>query len=201
MTTQSLSADNEQPFPYRHLWPDTARCPLLGFAAWSGTGKTTLLSRIIPLLRDAGLRVGLIKHAHHEVDVDQPGKDSYRLRKAGASQVLLTTGRRWALMAEREVFREPELAEEIARIDQKVLDLLLVEGFRDSRFPKIELLRGTGGAGRPPLHLDDDSIIAVATDGSHQLSPDLGLPVLDINDPQAMVRFICQHILPRSELP
>ncbi|MCC5857648.1 MAG: molybdopterin-guanine dinucleotide biosynthesis protein B [Ectothiorhodospiraceae bacterium] len=201
MTTQSLSADNERPFPYRHLWPDTARCPLLGFAAWSGTGKTTLLSLIIPLLRDAGLRVGLIKHAHHEVDVDQPGKDSYRLRKAGASQVLLTTGRRWALMTERDVFREPELAEEIARIDQDSLDLLLVEGFRDSRFPKIELLRDIGRPDRAPLHLDDDSIIAVACDGSHRLPPDLPLPVLDLNDPQAMVRFICQQVLARSEIP
>jgi molybdopterin-guanine dinucleotide biosynthesis adapter protein len=198
MSTHGVIADRHPDFPYRHLWPVTSQCPVLGFAAWSGTGKTTLLSQLIPLLREAGLRIGLIKHAHHEVEVDQPGKDSHRLRKAGAEQVLLTTGRRWALMAERRELRDPVLAEEISRLDQQALDLLLVEGFRDARFPKIELLRATGEADRAPLHLTDDSIIAVATDGSYA-GLRTRLPILDLNDPMAISRFILDQVLARSE--
>ncbi len=186
--------DRELPRPYQHLWPETARCPVLGFAGWSGTGKTTLLSRVIPLLRDEGLRLGLIKHAHHEVEVDQPGKDSYRLRKAGAEQVLLSTSRRWALMTERRDPNEPLLAEELARLDQQVLDLVLVEGFRDQRFPKIELLRSSGREDRQPLYRGDDAIIALAVDQTRP-APRTELPVLDINDPAAIAQFVMNHVL------
>ncbi len=178
-------------YPYQSLWPQTCRRPIIGFAAWSGTGKTTLLEAVIPRLREAGLRLALVKHAHHAFDVDHPGKDSYQLRKAGADQVLVTSGSRWALMREREEERDPILAEEIARLDQDSVDLLLVEGFRGERFPKIELLRETG-RDRPPLFHNDDAIIAVATTANHPL--DTALPRLSMNDPDGVARFILQEI-------
>ncbi|MCC5810944.1 MAG: molybdopterin-guanine dinucleotide biosynthesis protein B [Ectothiorhodospiraceae bacterium] len=191
-------SDVQRPRPYQYLWPGTARCPLLGFAAWSGTGKTTLLSHVIPLLRARGLRIGLIKHAHHEVEVDQPGKDSHRLRKAGAEQVLLTTSRRWALMTERREESEPELAEELTRLNQEELDLVLVEGFRDQRFPKIELLRQTAKSDRRPMYLTDNAIIALATDGTDP-APTTSLPVLNLNDPPGIADFILHQVLARTE--
>lgn len=178
-------------YPYQSLWPHTCRRPLVGFAAWSGTGKTTLLEAVIPRLREAGLRLALVKHAHHAFDVDHPGKDSHKLRKAGADQVLVTSGQRWALMRERETERDPVLAEEIARLDQDSIDLLLVEGFRHERFPKIELLRETG-QDRPPLFHSDDAIIAVATAGPQPL--DTTLPQLSMNDPDGVARFILREI-------
>jgi len=116
-------------------------CPLLGFAAFSGTGKTSLLEKLIPELRAAGVRPALIKHSHHCFDVDQKGKDSYRLRKAGADQVLLASDVRLALMIEKVDQKQTELANLIPYIDTQVCDLILVEGFRDQPFPKIELHR------------------------------------------------------------
>lgn len=178
-------------YPYQALWPQTCRRPLVGFAAWSGTGKTTLLEAVIPRLREAGLRLALVKHAHHAFDVDHPGKDSHKLRKAGADQVLVTSGQRWALMQEREEERDPVLAEEIARLDQDSIDLLLVEGFRSEQFPKIELLRETG-RDRPPLFHSDDAIIAVATAGDQQV--DTALPQLSMDDPDGVARFILREI-------
>ncbi|WP_290652577.1 molybdopterin-guanine dinucleotide biosynthesis protein B [Aquisalimonas sp.] len=182
----------QQRYPYQHLWPDTARRPLLGFAAWSGTGKTTLLEAVIPRLRQAGTRVALVKHAHHDFDVDYPGKDSYELRKAGADQVLVTSAERWALIRERPATRDPILAEEIARLEQDSFDLLLVEGFRHERFPKIELLRDPG-ASASPLFRNDDAIIAVAApDG---LAMDTTLPRLSLDSPGMVARFILEHIM------
>lgn len=178
--------------PYTALWPATARCPLLGFAAWSGTGKTTLLKAVIPRLRDAGLRLALIKHAHHAFDVDVPGKDSHTLRKAGAEQVLVTSGNRWALMRERPQYREPDLAEELARLDQDAVDLVLVEGFRHERFPKIELLREVDDM-RPPLFQQDEAIIAVAAPSTMPL--DTALPRLCLDDADAVAAFIRDHVV------
>ena len=113
-----------------------AHIPILGFAAWSGTGKTTLLRRLLPILAGRGIRVGMIKHAHHDFDVDTPGKDSYELRKAGAAQMLISSRRRWALMVERPVDREPPLDEVLLELDQELLDLILVEGFKHERFAR-----------------------------------------------------------------
>ncbi len=160
--------------------------PVLGFAAFSGTGKTTLLKRLIPLLRERGRRPGLIKHAHHRVEFDQPGKDSYELRKAGAEQVLLASANRWALMVERLDEREPALPELLARMDLTSLDLVLVEGFRHLAFPKIELHRPS--LGKPLLCEQDDSIIAVVSDEPISLAREL--PLLDLNNPDAIASFI-----------
>lgn len=188
--TSTVSRQRE--YPYQALWPATAERPLLGFAAWSGTGKTTLLKGVIPRLRQAGLHLALIKHAHHAFDVDVPGKDSHTLRKAGADQVLITSGTRWALMCERTTPREPLLHEELARLDQSAVDLVLVEGFRHERFPKIELIR-TPGAGRPLLHQHDDSVIAVAA--PERMVLETALPRLSLDDPDAVARYIISDIV------
>ncbi len=165
------------------------RVPVLGFAAYSGTGKTTLLTELIPLLKDTGLRLGVIKHAHHKVDIDKPGKDSYELRKAGAGQVLLATAQRWALMVEEDAKGDPDLQRMLDRLDASILDLILVEGFRHVPFPKIELHRPA--LGKPLLFPQDSSIIAIAIDG--ELPTDTQLPVLDINSPHAIRDFILQQ--------
>ena len=166
-----------------------APLPVIGFAAYSGTGKTTLLKQLIPYLREQGLRPGVIKHAHHQVEFDVPGKDSYVLRKAGAGQVLLASANRWALMGEEPGVREPELAELLGRMDLNALDLVLVEGFRHIRFPKIELHRPS--LGKPLLCETDSSIIAVASDASLNQPP--ALPLLDLNDIPAVGVFVLEY--------
>jgi molybdopterin-guanine dinucleotide biosynthesis protein MobB len=163
-----------------------APVPVIGFAAFSGTGKTTLLRQLIALLRERGVRTGVIKHAHHEVEFDVPGKDSYVLRKAGAAQVLLASARRWALMAEVSAPREPELPELLRRMDLSALDLVLVEGFRHLHFPKIELHRPA--LGKPLLCEQDQSIVAVASDEA--LALPRALPQLDLNDIEAVAQFV-----------
>lgn len=165
--------------------------PLLGFCAYgSGAGKTTLLTRLIPLLAARGLRISVIKHAHHTFDIDHPGKDSFRLREAGAVQMLLGSRRRWALMTElRDEARiEPSLAELRMHLDGSLADLILVEGFKHEAIPKIEIHRPAMNT--PLLAEQDDNIIAVASDGAVAT----GLPVLDLNDAAAIADFI-QHWL------
>ena len=158
--------------------------PVLGFAAYSGTGKTTLLVQLLPRLKAQGLRIGMIKHAHHSFDVDKPGKDSYALRKAGAEQMLIASERRWALMRDYPEPREPLLADLLARLDRNQLDLILVEGFRSVPFPKIELHRPS--TGHPLLHSRDSSIIAIASDAPLETH----LPQLDINRPDDILKFV-----------
>jgi len=168
-----------------------SKIPVLGFAAYSGTGKTTLLKQLLPLLRERGLRVGMIKHAHHDFDIDTPGKDSYELRKAGASEMLIASGRRWALMVETDKAGDPRLQEMLNRLDQDNLDLVLVEGFKHEAFSKIELHRPS--VGKPLIFPDDPNIIAVATDG--ELSEQTNLPLLDINNIQAVAEFVTTNCL------
>ena len=161
--------------------------PILGFSAYSGTGKTTLLRQIIPALKHRGLRVSVVKHAHHHFDLDFPGKDSYELRKAGASQTVICTTTRMAMITEfDDPADEPELAQIIAALDAERADLVLVEGYKDIRFPKIELHRAT--LGKPYLHPDDDTVIAIACDAPPPEG--IRIPVLDINDIEAIARFI-----------
>lgn len=163
------------------------RIPMLGFAAYSGTGKTTLLTKLLPLLRAEGLRVGMVKHAHHSFEIDRPGKDSYELRQAGAEQMLVASARRWVLMVEEGGWlEEPDLQSLVERLDQDVLDLILVEGFKHEAFPKIELHRPS--MGKTLMCLDDPDIIALATDNQPERPPPV--PVLDLNRIDQIAEFV-----------
>lgn len=155
---------------------------VIGFAGWSGSGKTTLLERVIALLSERGLRVSLVKHAHHDFDVDVPGKDSWRHRHAGCQEVLITSGRRWALMHELRGAPEATLAEVLAHLS--TCDLVLVEGFKREPIPKIEIYRAA--VGKPLIFPEDSRVIAVASDGPVETE----LPCLDLNDPAAVADFI-----------
>lgn len=171
-----------------------ARVPLLGFAAASGTGKTTLLKTLIPLLKAEGLRIGLIKHAHHAFEVDQPGKDSFVLRQAGASPVMLSSSHRRALITEHPTPSEPVLNDELQFLDQSGIDLLLVEGFKREAFPKIELHRRA--LANPLLYPADHHIIAIAVDAP--LEPTPPIPCLDLNRPEQIADFILTRFLPEA---
>jgi len=165
----------------------TCPVPLLGICAYSGTGKTTLLSRLIPLLKEKGLRLALLKHAHHRFDIDQPGKDSYELRKAGADQVLIASRHRMALIKECSgSSQEPQLFDLLPYVDIRDLDLILAEGFKHEAIPKIELYRPS--LGRPLIHSQDLDVIAVASDAPFPLARDL--PILDLNRPDEILRFV-----------
>jgi molybdopterin-guanine dinucleotide biosynthesis adapter protein len=166
-----------------------AKVPILGFAAFSGTGKTTLLTQLIPILKQEGLRIGLIKHSHHNFQIDQPGKDSFRLRVAGASPVMLVSTHRRAIITEIHPIREPVLDEQLLAFDQSELDLILVEGFKATNFPKIELHRPS--LNKPLLYLNDPNIIAIATDSP--LDTPQNLVQLDLNQPDVIATFIMQQ--------
>ena len=157
---------------------------IFGFAGWSGSGKTTLIEQLIPRFVDAGLTVSLIKHAHHKFDIDVPGKDSYRHRKAGATEVMVASDTRWALMHELRNEREPSLEELVARMSP--CDLLLIEGFKHHRQPKLEVYRRENG--KPRLHLDDPSIVAIAADSPF----DTPLPQFGLDDYASIARFVMQ---------
>ncbi len=169
---------------------ENARVPIVGLAAFSGTGKTTLLTRLIPLLRARGLRIGVVKHAHHSFEIDKRGKDSHELRLAGANPVLIGSRHRWALMMETPGQNEPVLDDLLARLDQNALDLILVEGFKQEEFPKIELHRPS--VGKPLLYPEDPSVVAVATDQALSGTPPI--PVLDLNRPEEIAAFIVDNI-------
>ena len=163
---------------------------VFGFTGYSGSGKTTLLEALIPRFNAAGLRVSLIKHAHHGFDIDRPGKDSFRLREAGCSEVLLVSDSRWVLMHELRDEPEPSLDEQLARFS--ACDLVLVEGFKRTPIPKLEVFRPSvgkeliGGTGI-------ETIVAVATDTPAAVATLTDLPVLDLNDHGAVVDFILHH--------
>jgi len=159
---------------------------VFGLAGWSGSGKTTLVVKLLPALARRGLSVSTVKHAHHEFDIDQPGKDSHRHREAGAREVLISSSRRWALIHELHGAAEPTLAELLAHLSP--VDLVLVEGFKRELHPKLEVWRRAND--KPLLCLDDPHIVAVASD-----EPVSGLliPRLDVDDVEAIADFIVGH--------
>ena len=163
--------------------------PLLAIAAWSGTGKTTLLKRLIPELCAKGLRPGLIKHTHHNMDVDKPGKDSYELRKAGASQTIVASKQRWALMTETPDEPELDLQWLVSRMDLDKLDFVLVEGFKHEPVQKILLFRQNSGHLVEELVIDEHTI-AVASDVPIATS----LPLLDLNNIPQIATFIASWL-------
>jgi molybdopterin-guanine dinucleotide biosynthesis protein B len=159
---------------------------IFGLAGWSGSGKTTLLCTLIPALIARGVTVSTIKHAHHTFDIDKPGKDSFEHRRAGATEVLIASARRWALMHENREGLEPTIEEYLARMTP--VDLLLVEGLKREPHPKLEVHRPS--IGKPLLCRDDPNVVAVASDGPIE---DIGVPQLDLNDVEAIAAFILAH--------
>lgn len=159
---------------------------VFGFAGYSGSGKTTLLEQLIPYFTGVGLRLALIKHAHHDFDIDQPGKDSFRHRKAGADEVLITSDQRWALMHELRGAPEPDLTAHLARLSP--CDLVLVEGFKHAAIPKLEIYR-TANA-KPWLFPQDTHIIAIASDSRLKTT----LPLFDLNAVESIGQFILNNL-------
>lgn len=166
---------------------------VLGIAGWSGSGKTTLIIKLIPLLAQRGLRVATLKHAHHAFDVDVPGKDSYEHRKAGACEVIVSSARRWAQMHEVGAGTEATLPELLSRLSP--CELVLVEGFKSERHPKLEVFRGA--VGKSPLHPQDPRIVAIASD---QAFPGAAIPVVDINDIPAVADVVFANAQPLSRV-
>ena len=163
---------------------------VVGFAGFSGSGKTTLVERLIPVLRLQGLRVSVVKHAHHRFDIDHPGKDTFRHREAGAFEVVIASRRRLALLREFEQETQLSVHQLLAELYQGV-DWVLVEGFKDSDLQKIEVWRAQ--ADKPARYPDDDFIVAVATDSPQALPQPTLRPVLDLNDPEAVALWLVSN--------
>jgi molybdopterin-guanine dinucleotide biosynthesis protein B len=166
---------------------------IIGLAGWSGSGKTTLVTSVIPVLVGRGLKVATVKHAHHEFDTDQPGKDSWMHRQAGASEVAIVSSRRWALVHELRGEAEPPLAEILQKLGPA--DLVIVEGFKRHAHPKLEVYRAA--VGKPLLHPDDDCIVAVATDAP---LPQALVPVLMLADIEGIASMLQAEALPREQI-
>lgn len=166
---------------------NTRDMKVIGFTGASGSGKTTLIERVIPALVARGLRVSTVKHSHHSVDLDQPGKDTYRHRAGGAHEVVLANSARFAILHEYRDAPEWELDELMAHMDP--VDVVIVEGFKRHGHPKIEVYRPAHG--KPPRAFEDPTLIAVATDGP---LPDAPAPVLDLNDAGAVADFVVDHL-------
>ena len=164
--------------------------PILSFCAYaSNSGKTTLLTQLIPALNKRGLRVSVIKHAHHSFDIDYPTKDSYKLREAGAVQTMIASNTRWALITEHPDSVEPSLNSSLAHLDTSLCDLVLVEGFRHEAIPKIEVFRAS--LEQPLLAGHDSTIIAIASD----TALDSHLPVLDLNNIKQIADFVIKFTI------
>ena len=160
---------------------------IFGFAGWSGSGKTTLIESLVPRLTARGLRVSLVKHAHHDFDVDQPGKDSHRHRTAGCTEVLVSSAARWALMHELRGAPELSLPDALARLSP--CDLVLVEGWKRAAIPKLEVWRSI--LGKPALHTGDAWVRGVATDAPAEVA--IGLPVFALQDADAIATFVTEN--------
>ena len=168
---------------------------VLGIVGWSGSGKTVLITRLLPMLAARGLRVATLKHAHHAFDVDKPGKDSYEHRKAGAREVIISSARRWAQMHEIDQEREQEatLSELLRRVSP--CDLVLIEGFKREQHPKLEVFRHA--ASQSPMYPLDPRIVVIASD---QPLPESGLPTVDLNDTAAVARAVCELAEPMQSV-
>ncbi|WP_088159223.1 molybdopterin-guanine dinucleotide biosynthesis protein B [Achromobacter xylosoxidans] len=160
--------------------------PVFGIAGRSGSGKTTLIEAMLPLLAARGLRVSVIKHSHHDFQMEPPGKDSARFRQAGALEVMVASPFRYAIVHELRDAPEPTLEEQLARLSPA--DLVLVEGFKQAAIPRLEVYRPA--LGKPPLHAEDSSFLVVATDAPL----DTGLPCLPVNEPAQIADFICRAV-------
>ena len=175
--------------------PDTrpATMRVIGLAGWSGAGKTMLLTRVIPILVRRGLTVSTIKHAHHEFDIDKPGKDSWLHREAGASEVAVVSGRRWAIVHELRGESEPPLSGILTKLNR--VDLVIVEGYKRLSIPKLEVYRAA--VGKPFLHTEDDCIVAIASDTPLPQAP---LPVLALDDAESIANVLQAEALSRERL-
>ena len=162
---------------------------VIGIAGWSGAGKTTLLAKLIPCFAARGVRVSTVKHAHHAFDVDQPGKDSHTHRMAGATEVLVSSANRWALVHELRGSAELTLEDLLAKLAP--VDLVIVEGFKHGAHPKLEVFRAA--VGKPPLHPDDPHIVAVASDAP---MPEAGVPVIGLDDVDAVADVMLARAVP-----
>ena len=166
---------------------------VIGLAGWSGSGKTTLVTRVIPVLVERGLRVATVKHAHHDFDTDQPGKDSWLHRRAGASEVAIISDRRWAIVHELGKEPEPQLMDVLAKLSP--MDLVIVEGFKRHPHPKLEVYRAS--VGKPLLHPDDDCIVAIATDTA---LPQAQVPVVMLDDIETIANVLQAEALPCEQI-
>lgn len=166
---------------------------IIGLAGWSGSGKTTLVTKLIPIFVGRGLTVSTVKHAHKGFDIDLPGKDSHRHRQAGATEVFVASGARWALVHELRNEREPDLADILPKL--RPVDLLIVEGYKRHRHPKIEIYRKE--VGKPLLHPDDDYIVAIASDTA---LPGASIPVIDLNDAETIADAMQAEAMPAERL-
>ncbi len=163
---------------------------IIGFAAFSGTGKTTLIKKIVALLSEKNYKVSVIKHAHHEFDLDKPGKDSYEIRKSGAENILISSSKRWALIHENKENDELKLEDLLSILENIKTDIILVEGFKKENFPKIELYRKD--IGKEILFYNDSNIIAIATDENIKIENNIHK--LNLNDPQQIVDYIINFL-------
>jgi molybdopterin-guanine dinucleotide biosynthesis protein B len=166
---------------------------VIGLAGWSGSGKTTLVTKVIPVLVGRGLKIATVKHAHHDFDTDQPGKDSWLHRAAGASEVAVVSSRRWAIVHELGGEDEPPLIEMLEKLSP--VDIVIVEGFKRHAHPKLEVYRAA--VGRPLLHPDDDCIVAIATDAP---MPQAQVPVVMLDDIEAIANVLQAEALPREQI-
>ncbi|HEY5380247.1 MAG TPA: molybdopterin-guanine dinucleotide biosynthesis protein B [Pseudolabrys sp.] len=165
---------------------------IIGLAGWSGSGKTTLVTKLIPCLKARGTSVSTLKHAHHGFDLDTPGKDSFMHRAAGATEVIISSGKRWAMLHELRDEPEWDMADLVGKMSP--VDLVLVEGFKRDAFPKLEIHRVENG--KPLLHPDDPHIVAVASDSA---LPDAKVPVVDLNNIDAIADLLLKHAVAVSE--
>ena len=164
---------------------------IIGLAGWSGSGKTTLITKLIPRLIARGVKISTLKHAHHGFDLDQPGKDSFFHRAAGATEVIISSARRWAILHELRAEPEWNLRDLVAKMSP--VDLVLVEGFKRDVFPKLEIHRAANG--KPLIHPEDPYIVAVASDTA---LPEAKVPVLDLNDIEAIADLLLKRAVPIS---